>query len=343
MNPNQNAIPLGPPGGFTINTNANANVNQPQPQLQTTQTMTTAIPLAPPPGGFTINSNTTTTTTTTTTTPQYTPSSSFTSSSSSSSSSSTTSTTSSLDASTAKKELRELDLQAKQMEKEAKIAHLLRPGAKYFNLNPFHVLQVPLDATDSQIKKSYRKLSLLVHPDKNRGLENAQEAFEAVNRAHKILMDEEQRKFCEAVVQTAKTTIREQIEKKRIETTAGDGVLPEDDPETQRKMIEVETCKLFAEVEMKKKKAIDEEAERNKKKREREIEVEEKYQARIKADKDWEQNRETRVDSWRQFAQGGKKKSGPKKKKRKTMGFKPPKPKIQERKVQSNVDRSRKF
>eukprot|EP00003_Mantamonas_plastica_P031305 TRINITY_DN8098_c0_g1_i2.p1 TRINITY_DN8098_c0_g1~~TRINITY_DN8098_c0_g1_i2.p1 ORF type:complete len:352 (+),score=106.49 TRINITY_DN8098_c0_g1_i2:64-1056(+) len=313
MNPNQNAIPLGPPGGFTINTNANANVNQPQPQLQTTQTMTTAIPLAPPPGGFTINtnananvnqpqpqlqttqtmttaiplapppggftinSNTTTTTTTTTTTPQYTPSSSFTSSSSSSSSSSTTSTTSSLDASTAKKELRELDLQAKQMEKEAKIAHLLRPGAKYFNLNPFHVLQVPLDATDSQIKKSYRKLSLLVHPDKNRGLENAQEAFEAVNRAHKILMDEEQRKFCEAVVQTAKTTIREQIEKKRIETTAGDGVLPEDDPETQRKMIEVETCKLFAEVEMKKKKAIDEEAERNKKKREREIEVEEKY------------------------------------------------------------------
>eukprot|EP00003_Mantamonas_plastica_P031307 TRINITY_DN8098_c0_g1_i5.p2 TRINITY_DN8098_c0_g1~~TRINITY_DN8098_c0_g1_i5.p2 ORF type:complete len:211 (+),score=46.78 TRINITY_DN8098_c0_g1_i5:64-633(+) len=159
MNPNQNAIPLGPPGGFTINTNANANVNQPQPQLQTTQTMTTAIPLAPPPGGFTINSNTTTTTTTTTTTPQYTPSSSFTSSSSSSSSSSTTSTTSSLDASTAKKELRELDLQAKQMEKEAKIAHLLRPGAKYFNLNPFHVLQVPLDATDSQIKKSY----LIVH------------------------------------------------------------------------------------------------------------------------------------------------------------------------------------
>lgn len=35
------------------------------------------------------------------------------------------------------------------------------------NFDPFQILQVPLDATDSEIKKAYRRLSLQYHPDKN--------------------------------------------------------------------------------------------------------------------------------------------------------------------------------
>jgi len=39
-----------------------------------------------------------------------------------------------------------------------------KKGAVYFNLNPWEVLQVPLDAEVDEIKKTYRRLSLLVHP-----------------------------------------------------------------------------------------------------------------------------------------------------------------------------------
>lgn len=46
--------------------------------------------------------------------------------------------------------------------------------------------------TDSDIKKAYRKQSLLTHPDKN-GHEHADEAFKMVSRAFGILGDKEKR------------------------------------------------------------------------------------------------------------------------------------------------------
>lgn len=47
------------------------------------------------------------------------------------------------------------------------IERLLRPGSTYFNLNPFEVLQVDPESSLDEIKKKYRRLSILVHPDKN--------------------------------------------------------------------------------------------------------------------------------------------------------------------------------
>jgi hypothetical protein len=37
--------------------------------------------------------------------------------------------------------------------------------------DPFEILNVPRDASDRDIKKAYRKLSLVYHPDKVRGVE----------------------------------------------------------------------------------------------------------------------------------------------------------------------------
>ncbi|KAJ0084854.1 hypothetical protein Patl1_30229 [Pistacia atlantica] len=45
-----------------------------------------------------------------------------------------------------------------------------------FKLNPFEYLNLPFDATPDDIKKQYRKLSLLVHPDKCKHPQ-AKEAF----------------------------------------------------------------------------------------------------------------------------------------------------------------------
>lgn len=88
---------------------------------------------------------------------------------------------------------------------EQQINRLLRPGSTYFNLNPFEVLQVEPDTTIEQIKKKYRSLSFLVHPDKNQdNKDRAQLAFEAVNKAWKILECEATRKRCLDIYEEAK-------------------------------------------------------------------------------------------------------------------------------------------
>lgn len=57
---------------------------------------------------------------------------------------------------------------------------LLQPHYEWRNLNPYAVLQLGIDATDEDIKHRYRKLSLKVHPDRLRTVENARDAFEQV-------------------------------------------------------------------------------------------------------------------------------------------------------------------
>ncbi|EEH18521.1 hypothetical protein PABG_07581 [Paracoccidioides brasiliensis Pb03] len=52
----------------------------------------------------------------------------------------------------------------------------------------YEILAVEKTASDGEIKKAYRKLSLLTHPDKN-GFEGADEAFKMISRAFQILSD----------------------------------------------------------------------------------------------------------------------------------------------------------
>ncbi|OJJ44697.1 hypothetical protein ASPZODRAFT_134790 [Penicilliopsis zonata CBS 506.65] len=52
----------------------------------------------------------------------------------------------------------------------------------------YEILSLEKSATDGEIKKAYRKLSLLTHPDKN-GYDGADEAFKLVSRAFQVLSD----------------------------------------------------------------------------------------------------------------------------------------------------------
>ena len=73
----------------------------------------------------------------------------------------------------------------------AQIARILQVNFEWKNLNPYNVLQLDIDANEEDVKTRYKKLSTLVHPDKNLGVDNAKDAFDEVKKAYNLLKDEE--------------------------------------------------------------------------------------------------------------------------------------------------------
>ena len=57
----------------------------------------------------------------------------------------------------------------------------------------YKILGVEKDADDNQIKKAYRKLAIVHHPDKNPGDEAAAERFKDIGEAYETLSDPEKR------------------------------------------------------------------------------------------------------------------------------------------------------
>ena len=56
--------------------------------------------------------------------------------------------------------------------------------------DPYQILGIDTEATTTEIKKSYRKLSLKYHPDKNPGDKLAEEMFMKIAKAYEALTDE---------------------------------------------------------------------------------------------------------------------------------------------------------
>lgn len=57
----------------------------------------------------------------------------------------------------------------------------------------YKVLGVDRNATEDEIKRSYRKLALEHHPDRNPGNKSAEEKFKDINEAYQVLSDPEKR------------------------------------------------------------------------------------------------------------------------------------------------------
>ncbi|KAK4881084.1 hypothetical protein RN001_004403 [Aquatica leii] len=229
-------------------------------------------------------------------------------------------------------EVKEIEKRDSVLTPKQQIERLLRPGSTYFNLNPFEVLNVDPDISLEEIKKKYRRLSILVHPDKNQDdPDRAQQAFEVVNRAWKTLENEDSRQKCMGIIEEAKgrTDIMLSEKRKKARKEGKDGI-PEDDPEKYKHAVYVLTMKLFADMERKRRDLASKDQEERKRKREQELEEEENMKAQKEWQKNFEESRQNRVDSWLTFQAGGSSKAKGKSTK-KLKSFKPPKPKPESR------------
>ncbi|XP_018012611.1 dnaJ homolog subfamily C member 8-like, partial [Hyalella azteca] len=105
-------------------------------------------------------------------------------------------------------DLKETEKKDSCLTSKQQIDRLLRPGASYANLNPFQVLQIEPTKSLPEIKKKYKRLSILVHPDKNQDdSERAQRAFDELTKAYKVLENEDARQKCLDVVEEAQEIV----------------------------------------------------------------------------------------------------------------------------------------
>ncbi len=61
------------------------------------------------------------------------------------------------------------------------------------HMDYYETLGVSKDASNEQIKKSYRKLALKYHPDRNKDNKEAEEKFKKISEAYAVLSDKEKR------------------------------------------------------------------------------------------------------------------------------------------------------
>ena len=184
---------------------------------------------------------------------------------------------------------------------------LLGPQHKWRNLNPYRVLKLDVDATDEDIKLRYKRLSLRIHPDKNRDMEEeATAAFEQVKAAYELLMQREEgstayseRPKIIARVEEAKARA---LEKHRSQESEGGAA------EDLAALIERESLLLFATVERDRVEATRLRRANEARAAEQErAEVDKAKRAHDSA-KEWKQStrQEERVAAWRDFAGASK-------------------------------------
>ncbi|KAI1113460.1 DnaJ domain-containing protein [Nemania sp. NC0429] len=184
-----------------------------------------------------------------------------------------------------------LDAESKEFDKDAEIDRIL----KAFRLDAYAVLDLQPGVPESDIKLTYRKKSLLIHPDKTKNPQ-APDAFDRLKKAQTELMDEKHReRLDEAIADARMLLIRENkwtVDSPELKTDSfakkwrdkSREVLIENELRRKRQM------KAQMQEEGREQRKNDEELDARKRKRQHE--------------QDWEATRDQRIDSWRQFQKG---------------------------------------
>lgn len=181
-----------------------------------------------------------------------------------------------------------------------------------FRANAYDVLDLQPGVPDEDIKKAYRKKSLLIHPDKTSN-PRAPDAFDRLANAHQTLLDEKKREILDEAIADARTLLMRErkLTKDSEEVKDPDRefmrawkekvkwVLADNEARRQRQ------AKAAMRDEGRQQRKEDEEIAERKRKREHE--------------QDWEKSRESRIGNWRDFTKKEEAKKN-KKKKMKVLG-----------------------
>lgn len=153
----------------------------------------------------------------------------------------------------------------------------------------------------------YRKKSLLIHPDKTKN-PAAPDAFDRLNKAHATLMDEKARTYLDECISDARRLL---IREHKYTVDSPELKTEEFKKEWRRKTVHV----LVEEEARKRRQARARLQEEGRERQKEDEEIDERKRKRDQ-DKAWEDSREERIGSWRDW-QRGQRGDGEKKKKKK--------------------------
>ncbi|KAG8425140.1 DnaJ domain-containing protein [Metarhizium acridum] len=201
-------------------------------------------------------------------------------------------------------ELSALELEAKEFDKDAEIDRILRA----FRLDAYAVLDLQPGVAESDIKSTYRKKSMLIHPDKTKNPQ-APDAFDRLKKAQTELMDEKHReRLDEAIADARMLLIREN------KWTVDSPELKTDD--FAKKWREKSKEVLIDNEHRRRRQMRAQMQEEGREQRKQDAELEERKRKR-QHEQDWESTRDERISSWRNFQKGKSGGDGEKKKKKK--------------------------
>eukprot|EP00980_Cylindrotheca_fusiformis_P009146 scaffold1992_cov113-Cylindrotheca_fusiformis.AAC.11 len=182
---------------------------------------------------------------------------------------------------------------------EDQTERLLQKNYEWRNLNPFYVLQLPENASENDISRRYKALSLMLHPDKNGGSERAQLAYDQIQKAKTTFDDPDRTKHSRMLIEEGKK--QAQSIWKRSKSTLG---------LTFGELEEREVMRIFAQVEQKRREVEDRERKFEQRERKQEDDELEKERQSRQFDKQWRnENRvESRIGNWRSFKKNKKRK-----------------------------------
>ncbi|OAD72156.1 hypothetical protein PHYBLDRAFT_101552, partial [Phycomyces blakesleeanus NRRL 1555(-)] len=197
----------------------------------------------------------------------------------------------------------DLDRYFSQAEKQLEIERVLQ----CFKLDPFAILELPYNRPEIKaIKASYRKKSLMIHPDKVKH-ERAEEAFGMLKKAESELNDETRMKFLLTVIEEAKVEALRANGHKSA-TVVDDQNYPFLQTRDGQTAVREKVKEILIEMELRRRRMLKKEleAEGVVARKAEEAVVDRKRKA--EEAKQWEASRDTRVNSWRDFQKKGGKK-----------------------------------
>ena len=192
----------------------------------------------------------------------------------------------------------DLERESKEFDKDAEIDRIMHA----FKLNAYEVLDLLPGVPDSDIRICYRKKSLLIHPDKTKNPQ-APDAFDRLKKAEGDLMDEKRRaQLDEAISDARRLVIRDQKWTIDSEELKGEWFLKNLWPEKIRRVIVDEELR-------RQKQQRAQLREEGRQQRKEDEEITERKRKR-EAEQKWEDTRDSRINSWRDFQKGGKASAG---------------------------------